>query len=72
MSRTARRPRRVLVPTALIIATAWLYLYVPEAQAKANVALAAQIVSAAFIIWGLIGKSHAEDHRSGQPAAQAL
>jgi uncharacterized membrane protein YhaH (DUF805 family) len=62
----------VLVPTALIIATAWLYLYVPGAQAKGSVALAAEIASAAFIVWGLIGKSQADADRPGQPAAQAL
>jgi uncharacterized membrane protein YhaH (DUF805 family)/uncharacterized membrane protein YphA (DoxX/SURF4 family) len=60
----------VLVPAALIVAMAWLYLYVPGAQAKGTVAVAAQFVSAAFIIWGLVGKTQAEANRSGQPAAQ--
>lgn len=59
----------LLVPAALIIATAWLYFYVPGAQAKGSVAVVAQIVSAGFIGWGLIGKGQAEANRFGQPAA---
>ena len=58
----------VLIPTALIIATAWLHLFVPGARAKGAVTLAAVIVSAAFIVWGLIGKSQAEANQFGQPA----
>jgi uncharacterized membrane protein YhaH (DUF805 family) len=55
----------VLVPTALILAMAWLYLFVPESGAKTGVKLAAIIVSAALIVWGLVGKSQAEPDRSG-------
>lgn len=62
----------LVVPVGLIVATAWLYLYVPGAQVKGTVALAAQIVSAAFIVWGLVGKGKGEGDRFGQPAAQAL
>jgi uncharacterized membrane protein YhaH (DUF805 family) len=47
----------LLVPAALIVATAWLYLFVPGAQAKGIVKMAAIVVSAGFIVWGLIGKS---------------
>jgi uncharacterized membrane protein YhaH (DUF805 family) len=46
----------LLVPAALIVATAWLHLFVPEAQAKGVVTVAAVIVSAGFVAWGLIGK----------------
>ena len=49
----------LLVPAILIIATAWLHLFVPGAQARGAVTLAAVIVAAAFIVWGLIGKSRA-------------
>lgn len=59
----------LLVPAVLIIATAWLYLFVPEAEVKGIVAVAAAIVSAAFIVWGLMGQSQAETNRFGMPAA---
>jgi uncharacterized membrane protein YhaH (DUF805 family) len=59
----------LLVPAALIVATFWLYLYVPGAQAKGSVAVAALIASAAFIGWGLVGNGQAEASRFGQPAA---
>jgi len=58
----------VLVPSALIIAMAWLYLFVPAAEVKGYVALAAVIVSAGFIVWGLVGKGQAEANRFGEPA----
>jgi uncharacterized membrane protein YhaH (DUF805 family) len=59
----------LVVPAALIVATAWLYLYVPGAQAKGIVAVAALIASAGFIGWGLIGSGQAEANRFGKPAA---
>jgi uncharacterized membrane protein YhaH (DUF805 family) len=59
----------LLVPGALIIATAWLYLFVPGAESKGMVAVAAVIVSAGCIVWGLIGKGQAEANRFGTPAA---
>jgi uncharacterized membrane protein YhaH (DUF805 family) len=59
----------VLVPTALIVAMAWLYLFVPESPAKGGVKVAAIVVSAAFIVWGLIGKRQAEPSRLASPAA---
>ena len=59
----------LIVPAALILATAWLHFYVPGGQAKTSVAAAAAIVSAGFIGWGLIGKGQAEANRFGQPAA---
>jgi len=55
----------LVVPAALIVAMAWLYLYVPGAEMKGMVRLAAIAVSAAFIVWGLIGKSQAEANRFG-------
>lgn len=58
----------LLVPAALIIATAWLYLFVPDAQAKGAVAVAAFVVCAGFIVWGLIGKGQADSNRFGAPA----
>jgi uncharacterized membrane protein YhaH (DUF805 family) len=45
------------VPAALIVGMAWLHLFVPGAGAKNIVTVAAVVVSAAFIAWGLVGKS---------------
>lgn len=59
----------LVVPAALVIAMACLYLYVPASGAKVSVKWAAIIVSAAFMIWGLVGKSQAEPNRFGSPAA---
>ena len=59
----------LLVPVALIVAMAWLYLFVPASEIKSIVAIAAQIVSAGFIVWGLIGKGQTETNRFGAPAA---
>jgi uncharacterized membrane protein YhaH (DUF805 family) len=47
----------LVVPAALVIATAWLYLFVPGAGIKGIVAVATVLVCAGFIVWGLIGKS---------------
>jgi uncharacterized membrane protein YhaH (DUF805 family) len=57
----------LVVPAALVIAMAWLYLFVPESEIKGIVALVAQIVCAAFIVWGLAGKGQAEANRFGSP-----
>ena len=59
----------LLVPAALILATAWLYLFVPGSEAKGIVRAAALIVSAGFVVWGLIGKGQAEPNRFGNSAA---
>jgi uncharacterized membrane protein YhaH (DUF805 family) len=59
----------LLVPAALLVATAWLHLYVPGARAIDVVTLAAVVASAAFIVWGLIGKGQSEDNRFGKAAA---
>lgn len=49
----------VLLPGAVIAATAWLHLYVPKAGAIAFVTGAAIGLSAVFILWGLLGKDSA-------------
>jgi uncharacterized membrane protein YhaH (DUF805 family) len=59
----------LVVPAVLILATAWLYLFVPASEDKGIVKVAAVVVSAAFIVWGLIGKSQAEANRFGKAAA---
>jgi len=59
----------LVVPAGLVVAMAYLYLYVPTSGAKTGVKWAAIVVSAAFMLWGLIGKSQAEPNRFGAPAA---
>jgi len=58
----------LILPAALILATAWLYLFAPGFGAKGIVSLAAAIVSAAFIVWGVVGKGQAEANRFGNAA----
>jgi uncharacterized membrane protein YhaH (DUF805 family) len=59
----------LLAPAALIVATAWLHLFIPGSEAKGVVTLAAFIVSAGFVVWGLIGKGQVQVNRFGKPAA---
>jgi uncharacterized membrane protein YhaH (DUF805 family) len=59
----------LVVPAVLILATAWLYLFVPASEDKSIVKVAAVVVSAAFIVWGLVGKSQAAANRFGKAAA---
>jgi uncharacterized membrane protein YhaH (DUF805 family) len=59
----------VLVPVVLILAMAWLYLFVPGSEAKGGIKIAAIVVSAAVIVWGLIGKSQGEANRLGVSTA---
>ncbi len=58
----------LVVPAALVVAMAWLYLYVPTSDAKVSVKWAAIVVSAAFMIWGLVGNSQPAPNRFGNPA----
>ena len=58
----------LVVPAALIVGNAWLYLFEPGVASKGIVTAAAVVASAGFIVWGLIGKSQAETNRYGSPA----
>ena len=55
----------VLVPGALLAAAGWFHLYNPEAEAMRPVALAALVVSVAFMLWGFAGKGRAEPAAAG-------
>jgi len=59
----------LLVPAGLVIVTAYLYLFDPDASVKSIVAIATIAVCAGFIVWGLIGASEAGANRFGEPAA---
>ncbi len=58
----------LIVPAALIVINAWLYLFNPGASSKGIVTVATVLVSAGFIVFGLIGNSQAEANRFGSPA----
>lgn len=60
----------LIVPAALVVVTAWLYLFDPQAPSKGIVKMATVVVCAAFIVWGLIGKGEVGANRFGSPAAQ--
>ena len=47
----------VVIPGALLAATSFIHLYWPDNSAKTPVAIAAAVVAAAFVLWGLVGKS---------------
>src|SRR5262249_1898212 len=59
----------LIVPTALVLAVAYLYLYAPGVEAKGMVAIAAIVVSAGFMVWGLIGKGGGGANRVGTATA---
>ena len=59
----------LLAPGALILAALWLYKTSPGTQLENIVSLAAVAVSAAFMVWCLVGNGKAEANRFGEPAA---
>jgi len=59
----------LLAPAALIIAAAGMHLANRGAHFQGPVALAALVVSAGFVLWGVVGKGQAEANKFGEPAA---
>ena len=59
----------LLIPGALLATAIWLHMagHSPGLQPAAN--WAALLVSAAFIVWGLLGRGQAQGNRFGEPAA---
>ena len=49
----------LLIPGAVIAAGVWLHMTHSNPELQPAVTLAAAVVSAAFIVWGLVGKSAA-------------
>jgi len=47
----------LILPGGLLAATSFIHLYWPDTPAKTPVAIAALVVAAAFVLWGLVGKS---------------
>jgi uncharacterized membrane protein YhaH (DUF805 family)/uncharacterized membrane protein YphA (DoxX/SURF4 family) len=59
----------LIVPTVLVLAVAYLYLYAPATESKGMVAIAAIVVSAGFMVWGLVGKGQVAANRLGPATA---
>lgn len=59
----------LLAPGALMVATAWLRLYDADSQFLTPVSVIALVVSAGFVLWGVVGKGQAGANRFGEPAA---
>ena len=57
------------VPAVLDLSAVWLHFFDLHNSLTQPVVLAAVIVSAAFLIWGLVGPGQAEANRFGAPAA---
>lgn len=56
----------LIAPAALLVAALWLRLANAGAEVKAPVTLAAQVVAAAFVLWGVLAKGRAEPNRFGE------
>jgi uncharacterized membrane protein YhaH (DUF805 family) len=59
----------LLIPGALDAAAIWLHMAGRGLDLQPDVNLAALIVSAGFLAWGLVGKGQAQANRFGEPAA---
>ncbi len=58
----------LLAPAALIVAAAGMHMSGQDGQVQSGLALAALVVSAGFVLWGVVGKGRAEANRFGEPA----
>ncbi len=59
----------LLLPGVLSATGIWLHMYRHNSQLKPAVSLAALVVCAGFVLWGLIGKGQPRANRFGEPAA---
>ena len=59
----------LILPAALIIAAAWMHLAGQDGKVQTDLALAALVVSAGFVVWGVVGKGQAEANKFGEAAA---
>jgi len=58
----------LILPVALLIATAWLHISGTKSPLVMPANIAATVVSAGFALWGAIGKGRAEANKFGAPA----
>jgi len=56
-------------PLVLIAASVWMHMFGQPSQLYGPVCVAAVVVSVGFMVWGLVGKGHAEANKFGEPAA---
>ena len=59
----------VLAPLALIAVAVGMHMAGRNDQVQSYVSIAAAVVSAGFILWGLLGKGQAEANRFGEAVA---
>jgi uncharacterized membrane protein YhaH (DUF805 family) len=59
----------LLIPGALDATAIWLLMAGLNPEIRPAVNLAAFVVSAGFVVWGLVGKGQARANRFGEPAA---
>ena len=58
----------LLIPGLLDVTAIWLHMNKSNPEIRPGVVLAAVVVSAAFVLWGLIGKGQSPANRFGEPA----
>ena len=59
----------LLIPVGLIAGSIWLRMVNRGTQVEVAVTVLALAASAAFVLWGLVGKGQAEANRFGESAA---
>jgi uncharacterized membrane protein YhaH (DUF805 family) len=59
----------LVIPGALLVAAIWLHMAGGSPELRPAVNLAALVVCAGFVLWGLVGKGQAQANRFGAPAA---
>ncbi len=59
----------LLIPGAIDVAAIWLHMGSVKLALQPTLAWAAVIVSAGFVVWGLVGKGQPQANRFGEPAA---
>lgn len=57
------------IPGALDALAIWMHMSGSNSQLRPTITLAAVVVSAGFIVWGLLGSGQTQPNRFGEPAA---
>ena len=58
----------LLLPAALVVASVWMHMAGSGGNLQHPVSIAAHVVAAGFVLWGLIGKGQADANKSGAAA----
>jgi uncharacterized membrane protein YhaH (DUF805 family) len=59
----------LLIPNVLNVTGIWLHMYHHNPELQPTVTVAAVVVSAGFIVWGMAAKGQAQANRFGEPIA---